>query len=541
MNNRLYISLAGAVALIFAMCGCIKNDLPYGKVPLSITAFSVSGQMGDAVISEKDMTVTVNLEETANPAKSELLNIEYKATLRDGSDNNYHNNIESNVNKGDVLDLTHNFDVKLSLFQSYDWKIIPNQNIERIFKIENQMGKPVFDYKTKTAIAYLRKGLPLSEVGSAELKLGPVGSNHDGVPTEKDAWVHYSNYNEALVKVTFSYFIDEEWKVRVYNFDKNLTKPANPGVNVAWVYGIGIEGALCSFEYKKLGDEEWSLLPQKNIEMDGAEFSGIITGLEENTEYVCRAIVDGMIDNEVSFKTYTRVDIPNMGFEDWHQKEKVICPWAQDGETYWDTGNWGSTTLSEKDNITTYTDDSQSGKAARLESRIIANVFAAGNLFIGKYKETLGMNGLLGFGRTFQTFPTKLTGYYKYTQATIDKTSKGYEHLQGQPDTGIVWVALVSGNPDSDGTYVEIKTDNPNNNGKYFDKNADYVIAYGEMNINETVPDYKKFEIELEYRRTDVVPSGILIVCSASKLGDYFTGGVGSTLWVDDFALEYDY
>lgn len=151
------------------------------------------------------------------------------------------------------------------------------------------------------------------------------------------------------------------------------------------------------------------------------------------------------------------------------------------------------------------------------------------------------MNGLLGFGRTFRTFPTKLTGYYKYTQAIINKTSKGYEHLQGQPDTGIVWIALVSGNPDSDGTYVEIKTDNTNNNGKYFDKDAGNILAYGEMNINETVPDYKKFEIEFEYRRTDVVPSAIIIVCSASKLGDYFTGGTGSTLWVDDFALEYDY
>ena len=60
MNNRLYISLAGAMLLLVAMCGCIKNDLPYGKVPLSITAFSVSGQTGDAVISDKDLTVTVN-------------------------------------------------------------------------------------------------------------------------------------------------------------------------------------------------------------------------------------------------------------------------------------------------------------------------------------------------------------------------------------------------------------------------------------------------------------------------------------------------
>lgn len=46
-----------------------------------------------------------------------------------------------------------------------------------------------------------------------------------------------------------------------------------------------------------------------------------------------------------------------MGFEDWHQEEKVICPWAQDGTRLRDTGNHGSTTLSEKDNITLSTED----------------------------------------------------------------------------------------------------------------------------------------------------------------------------------------
>lgn len=549
MNNRLYISLAGAVALIFAMCGCIKNDLPYGKVPLSITAFSVSGQTGDAVISEKDMTVTVNLEETANPAKSELLNIEYKATLRDGSDNNYHNNIESNVKKGDVLDLTHNFDVKLSLFQEYNWKVVPVQNIERVFKVANQMGKPMFDTEHKMAVAYIQKDLPLSGAELQDLKLGPQGSEESGVVkgvvSQENGWKFYKNYIEAFVTVKFSDFIDETWSIRIYNFDQDMTKAANPGVRVAWLYGIGMEGQTCSFEYRKANDTEWIAVPSSDIEMDGTDFSTVLTGLTPETKYVCRAKVGDIEGGKVEFTTLGEVEIPNMGFENWSQNGKVICPWAEGEETFWDTGNKGSTTVSENDNITMGVNEPRPGSsgstAAKLESKAIVGVMAAGNLFIGKYKETLGMNGLLGFGRTFQTFPTKLTGYYKYTQATIDKTSKGYEHLQGQPDTGIVWVALVSGNPDSDGTYVEIKTDNPNNNGKYFDKNADYVIAYGEMNINETVPDYKKFEIELEYRRTDVVPSGILIVCSASKLGDYFTGGVGSTLWVDDFALEYDY
>ena len=61
------------------------------------------------------------------------------------------------------------------------------------------------------------------------------------------------------------------------------------------------------------------------------------------------------------------------------------------------------------------------------------------------------------------------------------------------------------------------------------------------MNCGETVSAYKDFEIELDYRSTSRVPKYLLIVCSASKYGDYFTGGAGSTMWVDDFSFEYDY
>lgn len=549
MNNRLYISLVCAVALLWGMCGCIKNDLPYGKVPLSITAFSVSGQTGDAVISEKDMTVTVNFEETANPAKSELLNIEYKATLRDGSDNNYHNNIVSNVKQGDILDLTNDFNVKLSLFQEYNWKIVPVQNIERTFKVANQMGKPVFDAEQKIAIAYIQKDLSLKEAELQDLKLGPQGCEQTGVTigtvSQANGWRFYKNYIEASVTVKFSDFIDETWSVRIYNFDQDMTKAANPGVRVAWLYGIGMEGQVCGFDYRKADDSEWISVPENDIVVDGTDFSTVLTGLTPETKYVCRAKVGDTEGSEVEFTTLAEIEVPNMGFEDWTQEGKVICPWVPEGETYWDTGNKGSTTISENDNLTMGVEDVRSGSsgklAAKLESKAVVGIFAAGNLFIGKYKQTQGMDGVLGFGRTFNSFPIKLTGYYKYTQSTINKVSTGYESLEGQPDTGIIWVALVSGSPDSYGTYVEVKTDNKNNNGKYFDKNADYVLAYGEMNIEESVTEYKKFEIEFEYKRTDVVPSGLLIVCSASKLGDYFTGGVGSTLWVDDFKLEYDY
>ena len=43
----------------------------------------------------------------------------------------------------------------------------------------------------------------------------------------------------------------------------------------------------------------------------------------------------------------------------------------------------------------------------------------------------------------------------------------------------------------------------------------------------------------INYTR-DGMPSNIAIVASASYLGDYFVGGDGSTMWLDDLELVYE-
>lgn len=539
-NLKLYIAIC--CAAVFS--SCIKNDLPYGKIPLSITSLSVSGQIGESVISEKDMTVKINLEETANPVKTQIINVEYKATLRDNSENDYHNKIVSNIKKDDVIDLSSPFNVKLSLFQEYNWSIIPNQSIERIFKVEKQMSNPIFDYEKKIAIAYIQKDVDLKDARLLELKLGPKGCTHNGVSEGLPVleWKLLKNYNEAKVNVTFSDFINEDWTIRIYNFDKDLTKAVYGGTRIAWAYGISIEGKNCGFEYRKDGDSEWISVPENDIIMESSEFNAIIKGLEPNTKYYCRAKVGDIYGAELEFSTTGEVEIPNFGFEDWSQNGKVICPWASGSDTFWDTGNWGSTTLSDKDNITTYVSDAYAGNyAAKLESRSVAGIFASGNLFIGKYKKTVGMNGNLGFGRAYSAFPVKLTGYYKYKSATITKPNTGYEDMKDKPDTGIIWVALVSGAPDEYGTFVNILTNKDDSSkGEYFNKDADNVIAYGEFLTEGDIEEYKKFTVDLEYKKIGVKPDAIIIVASSSKLGDYFTGGVGSTLWIDEFKLHYD-
>ena len=52
---------------------------------------------------------------------------------------------------------------------------------------------------------------------------------------------------------------------------------------------------------------------------------------------------------------------------------------------------------------------------------------------------------------------------------------------------------------------------------------------------------YIPFDFTLEYKSTSRVPRYILVTASSSKYGDYFTGGTGAVLYIDDLVLEYDY
>ena len=73
-----------------------------------------------------------------------------------------------------------------------------------------------------------------------------------------------------------------------------------------------------------------------------------------------------------------------------------------------------------------------------------------------------------------------------------------------------------------------------------FDKNAEAVIGYGELLLGESVSEWTEFTINIEYRRFDVEPTHILIVCTSSMYGDYFIGSENSKMWIDDFKLLYD-
>ena len=67
------------------------------------------------------------------------------------------------------------------------------------------------------------------------------------------------------------------------------------------------------------------------------------------------------------------------------------------------------------------------------------------------------------------------------------------------------------------------------------------IIAYGSITDEEAkgTGAWQQFTIDLQYRDLTRTPKYIIVVASASKYGDYFTGSTNSVMYVDDLELIY--
>ena len=159
-------------------------------------------------------------------------------------------------------------------------------------------------------------------------------------------------------------------------------------------------------------------------------------------------------------------------------------------------------------------------------------MLAAGNIYTGKFGNTDGLGAYLDWGVPFTSRPQALKGWYKYQPKMIDMAKAPYESMKGQTDICQIQILLT----DWDKPFT-INT----NTGTFVDVDNDPgIIAHGVLETSETMSDYEEFRIDLDYRDMTRKPTYIVITACASRYGDYFTGGVGSTLYVDEFELVYD-
>ena len=275
------------------------------------------------------------------------------------------------------------------------------------------------------------------------------------------------------------------------------------------------------FRYKKKADAEWTTV--EAVQEDGTKnYSAKVAPLDFGTEYEYYILCGDKMGETCSFTTESYAEIPNLNFDTWSQNGKNWYPNGDAANSYWATGNEG-VTLGGSSN-STGVEDSHSGLAAQLQTVqvkvLIVKVTAAGNIFIGNYKtNTSNPASSVTFGREYTgARPTKLSGYFKYQPgATMSSGSVPSEKLE--KDECDIYIQLWSGSE---------------------------TIGEGHFITNETVSEYTRFEIPVEYTVTNKRPDKITIVATSSRYGGYFDGinvigqlAIGSTLWVDDFELSY--
>lgn len=510
--------------LLAAIAGCIKNDLPYPRIQQNILAIEAVGELKPAVIDSANLTVTLSLSELVDirAVNFSLFEITPEASAT------------PNLAVG-VHDFTRPVVVTVSRYQDYQWVVSAEQTIERWFRVEGQIGETVIDDVGKRVMLRVPETADLAGLQLTAVKLGPAGIS-TMIPDLQPGTIDLSRPLDVTVNC---WGRSEEWTIYAEKSELTvITSRADAWAQVIWVYGEGPADAVNTFRYRRADSDEWITMDAADVTHNQGAFSAAIAHLEPLTEYVVAAVSGEDTGNEIRVTTESTRVLPDGSFDQWWLNGKVWCPWDENGERFWDTGNTGAATLGESNVQPSDHTPTGSGQSAMLETRFVGlfgiGKLAAGSIYTGSFRKVDGTNGILDFGRPWQQRPTKLKGYYQYTTAPIDYTSTELADLAGRPDSCHIYIALTDWT-----APFEIRT-NPRNR-QLFDASSPSVIAYGELIRGSNTNGYEEFEIKLNYRYTDRVPTYIQITCAASKYGDYFTGGTGAILYVDQLSLDYDY
>lgn len=387
----------------------------------------------------------------------------------------------------------------------------------------------------ETRSAYVKAGQPLT----VKVDFGNGKSFSQEITPKAEAAYHY-NVNLDITEGNAGFDISVDQTIHQYDVTvmvptkqesaDMVTSDIQNDASKVWGQFAYLSGTCnlseitspVQFRYKKKTGTEWVTV--EAVQEEGTKnYSAKVAPLDFGTEYEYYILCGDKTGETCTFTTESYVEIPNLNFDTWSQNENNWYPNADAKNSYWATGNEGVTLGGSSNSIGV--SDSHSGLAAQLQTVevtmfIFVKVKAAGNIFIGSY-ETDASNpaSSVTFGREYTgARPTKLSGYFKYQPgATMSDGSVPSEKLE--KDECDIYIQLWSGSE---------------------------TIGEGHFITNETVSEYTRFEIPVEYTVTNKRPDKITIVATSSRYGGYFDGinvigqlAIGSTLWVDDFELSY--
>jgi hypothetical protein len=558
----------------FGFVACIDNDIPYPRLDCSLVSISVDGLKGYETKTEGDTTfVTLDIDESVDLREVAFGSI--NVTNHDKAKIIYARGAD--VVEGDKWNLREGVTLCAEIYGYHNlFHIVGVQTIEKRFRVEGQMGEAYFEehtagsFENRIALINVPAGTDFSAINVLELKLGPEGETTYTPEIEgiTDFTSVGGDDHIKVVKVAYR-DVEQTWRIIVQEGSTAITK-VNAWAKSVDIEAMGTPGEEHAIEYRAKGSDSW----QKATLATDAEgvFSATITGLTPETEYECRAVSGSEMTDAQGFTTEAALMLENGDFEKWSKSGKALwLPYLENdpiihtftdpthpGEVFnsrgWDTGNHGAITLGSSNSIplsearaTGLTDclPYEGEDAAFLQSKFVgigvAGKLAGGNIFTGTFGVVQGTNGTTYLGIPFTSRPKRLVGYYKYTPKPIDNVIKYdgvdgtfiTEEWRGKSDTMNMVVAL--GNWE---IPHEVRTDRRNRSE--FTPKTPGLVAWGSLASAEEKSEWTRFEIPLEFFDDSTAPRYLVIMMTASKWCDFFTGAVGSTLIVDGLQLEYE-
>ena len=419
----------------------------------------------------------------------------------------------------------------------------------------------------------MRRFTPSTSISSAYFPVGPLNfmlsvKNRDGVSytmekeiTDVNARDHFIiNYKIAEAGSIGGITVKFDDSTQSYTFDIEVPRQSSTSLNVGaanafttFAYLTGAVTAKTSeftennlkLQWKRSADANWTDVPASSLTKgENDSYSYKLGNLTPETEYVYRMNYnDGNTNvnsNEVTFSTEAMGTIYNAGFENWYMDGSVAICGKQGDPKYWNSSNAGASSFIGS--VTTQDTGFKHGgnSSAKLATAWASIKLAAASLFTGNFVGLIGTKGAkLDWGVSFTSRPSALKGYYSYTPGSINRgtqpTGVGAPAKNSNDECQIT-CALVTEQfhvANADATGYELTT-------QIDWQNDSRIVAYGQMTKNTSSNGaWQEFNIPLVYYSLTKKPTHLIIVCSASKWGDYFYGSDKSVLYLDDFSFEY--
>ena len=572
-----YLSFIISIPAALSSCA-IKDDIPYPVIETEITAFEVEGMCdesgeneGAAIIDKNTRTISVHVNDLVDINHLKISHLEVtNDALVIVNDTVYRTSnvyptgelVIQNQKNRFIVNANYPVPITLRTWQDYKWQLKIEQVVTREVEVEGQIGDAIIDPVTRICIIYVSESQDLSKIKFKRFSLGGQHGSVSPDPTAQES-MDFTTAQIFNVKYGWSDTI-YPWEVYVYTTQEIIESTASTAISdkgATVVSGSRPNGVTPVVEYKALSDAVWTTIPADDISYPTATTYEVeINNLHSDVQYIWRVTIGSKVIEGEPFY-FIGEQLENSSFDNWHLegtgKQALYCPWGENEEPYWDTGNHGATTVGASNS--TYVDE-DGRRYANLQSKFILVKFAAGNIFTGEYIETEGTNGVLSFGRPFTSRPVKLQFDFQYKTSTITRNGgkwndvwgqyisrQLYEGLKGQPDSCSVYIALGDWIPEQ---YVSsfssvraecpylIRTRPKAGELHLMDTNSPNLIGYAQMTCGKDVNTWTTVTLDIDYRN-ERTPKYIIVVAASSKYGDYFTGGEESLMKIDNLRLIY--